>query len=717
MNGRANLIIKEARRIRPNLELRLAETLQEASATSDILDRFAMDANILNTIKMRGDQLAVCSIRISIDDYYLLVEYDVTGPHRIFCVWNQATKQLVTVLTGYPDSHFRFGMDPGAGELLHFVPSSLKFPGIEIVNLTYRSEPSTSRESVKRQQTRKFFTVGSKYITDARFVRGGKILICAGGELILALNAEKIATLDIIQPGQYVGCELNRPVFLPTLDIAYSTEVEPQKPLDLFNFFVCQKQFITSENKALMDDLLEDLIGESIVGDTPKEYYFSSNGRFVALVYNLNLAGVISETHVAKFRKPEISGVNYFTAATEDSTVGPRFSLNDRKVVRVYGSVEGMESSPLFCTISLCGETVLALSAKNGLLTVKPDPTSEQHFQTLDRPRSWRKPQAVLSRYSLTTGEFDDCTCIPDPVISGSRLVDKEGFLFVCCGAGGGELKLLRAPNFQRTEYEVEIGKYLRLSDDFARNADIQRVFCCEKAPTVAVIHYTREATKSTHYYARVDISKRLGEANSVRCLPVGGQLCDLSDDGTIAIDNSLHLINAVKGEVIRQMVLPVIPGLQDAEEVVWRAKLSTDCAYIAAVSCRGGGEAFLAVIKKDESLDYPLVGMASLQPIIKIPPTVANPENICLPEIQFGGVGRVLCVTLPGGRELKAFLIRDPTAPPPVMGGKKYGGPEERIQFLLRRVFQTTDPKEGLLRARAAEQVSEVIRQLATLL
>ncbi|BHF58677.1 hypothetical protein SprV_0100163100 [Sparganum proliferum] len=710
------LIIKEARRIRPNLELKLAETLQEVCVTPDLLDRFAMDSNTLNTIRARSEQLMVRSIRLSTDDYYLLAEYDVTGLHSLFCVWNLATKQLAAVFTGYPDSHFRFGMDPGAGELLHFAPSSFKFSGIEIVSLTYRSDPSTSRDSVKRQQARRIFTIGSKCITDARFVRGGKILICAGGELILAANAEKIAALDIIQPGQYLGCELNWPVFLPTLDIAYSTDVEPQKPLDLLNLHVCQKQFIVSENKALTDDLLEDLIGESIVGDTPKEYYFSSNGRFVALVYYLNLVGISSETRVAKFRKPEISGVNYFTAAMEGINGSPRLSLNDRKVVRVYGSVEGMESSPLFCTISLCGETVLALSAKNGLLTVKPDPASEQNFQTLDRPRSWRKAQAVLSRYSLITGEFDDCTYIPHPVIPGSRLVDKESFLFVCCGTGGGELKLLRAPNFQRTEYEVEIGKYLHLSDDFARNPDIQRVFCCEKAPSVAVIYYTWEATTSTHYYARVDISKRLGETNSFRRLPVGGQLCDLSDDGTMAIDTNMNLINAVKGEVIHQLVLPVVPGLKDVQEVRWRAKISTDRACIAAVSCRDNGEAFLVVIKNDDSLDYPIVGIASLQPIIKAPLTVTNPEDGCLPEVNFGGVGRVICVTLAGGKELKAFLIREPTATP-VMSGKKYSGPEERIQFLLRRVLQTTDPREGLLRSRAAEQLSEVVRQLATLL
>ncbi|VDN09537.1 unnamed protein product, partial [Dibothriocephalus latus] len=481
------LIIKEARRIRPNLELRLADTLRELSLTSDVLYRFAIDSNTLDKIKARGDQIAVRSIHVSIDDYYLLVEYDVTGLPCIFCVWNQATKNLLAVLTGQPESQFRFSLDPGAGELLHFVPSSSKVPGIEIVNLTHRSDPSTARDNAKRQSSRKLFTVGSRGITDARFVRGGKILICTGGELILALKAETVAVLNIIQPGLYGGCE----------------------------------QFVMRENKAVMDDLLEDLIGESMVGDIPKGYYFSSDGRFVALVYNLNLAGVISGTRVVKFRKPEIPGLNYFTAAMEEGTVNPRLSLSDRKVVRVYGSAEGMESSPLFCTISLCGETVLALSAKNGLLTVKPDPASAQQFQTSDRPSSWRKPQAVLSRYSLTTGEFLDCTYIPDPVITGSRLVDKEGFLFVCCGAGGGELKLLRAPNFQQTD--------------------------------VAVIQFTWEAKKTPHsYYARVDISKRLGELNSFRSLPVQGQLCDVSEDGTLAIDSSLHLINAITGAVLR---------------------------------------------------------------------------------------------------------------------------------------------------------------------
>ncbi|VDK52774.1 unnamed protein product [Dibothriocephalus latus] len=50
-------------------------------------------------------------------------------------------------------------------------------------------------------------------------------------------------------------------------------------------------------------------------------------------------------------------------------------------------------------------------------------------------------------------------------------------------------------------------------------------------------------------------------------------------------------------------------------------------------------------------------------------------------------------------------------------MGDKKYRGPEERIQSLLHRIFQTTNPKEGLSRIRAAEQLSEVVRQLATLL
>ncbi|CAH8531450.1 unnamed protein product [Dicrocoelium dendriticum] len=722
---------KDAHCLIPTLELSLEQKLKEIwSADADTtslspeVHNLLKDSDQFRPIYDSITQVSASRLWLSGDDRHVAVLYTLQNKPRFIGIWHTGTASMTTSVRAWQDSEIRFGTDLNSNILLHFVKSSSECQWIEVVDITPRSSRhsaiSTHNQSMvgkfavpRGERIRRLTSFGHP-IDDCFFVRCGNVMIISRGELratpLWALTHESNRELDTSLCS--LGTRLGKSAYHKDLDIVFSID---RKKDSLFTFFniVTQKVVQVVNKKHEIDNEL--FLGGTLLDPNPSEGYVSEDGEFLALVYMRYGTSQMMAPYRAYFTeeyvKPHLPQTNYYTSERMlmDSNKEPMYKnlAHQQTIILIYEIANARSGGELRCQISLLGETVFHFSSKHGLFTLRSNYASENKLKPfLSGSRASNipgelAPKAILSRYSVKTGEFISNAYLDHPVLPGSQIVGDT--LLICCGTSGRWLRIFQSPEFTNCTYETDMKKLLWQQDDHMRSLQFSKVFTCVANITTVVLQYVCPNKLKPYKVAVIDMKRESDRSSLISQFNIPDELLDVTPDGELGIDASMRLYNLINGNQLAALCAPeLVPGIQTMPHII-RATITADKSYvIVIVHTTENPDPWLVVVRINPQKHFPIVGCAALSPVQK-PVSFHSPKfsgterSVTTVRMSDGHNGRLLVVFLDGHNEFKIFALHDQRQP---MSEIVYNSCEERILSLL-----PSDHTQGDANTRTSKQ------------
>ncbi|CAL8091922.1 unnamed protein product [Calicophoron daubneyi] len=743
------VVAKEVRKIAPSLELDIGLGVRGISSWDAQSGQLNWDRETFNILTHARKRVSVEGLWVSQDDRYLAASYRLSETICIIGIWHISSKQLLAGTVAWADSQIRFGADANGTSLIHFVRSSQAQAWIEIVDLNLKTSAGTGQKFASKSavpsspKVCRLPGLGTP-IDDCHFVRGGNLLIVTRGELFLTSTSALSSFSGERNRGAtgLVGNQLSNGIYHEELDIIYTTDSAMRNLMAYYNLIT--QKIVRIGCKRSEDSKDEPIFFpvQPLFEEYPTECYISDDGGYLALVYRVLRTSTQGDKskpgHERENRgyvKPQLPRINYYTSQFEPDNTNEAGgqsstgldSAHEQKIIRLYELNHQGGGSGLRSQISLMGENIFSLTGKHGLYTIRPDHASTTRLKPLqgnglmqddsktasDQKKSPNeneaKPKAMLSRYSATTGEFLGNTFLDHPVIAGSQFVSENDYLLLCSGSTERWLRLLSAPTFENTVYEINVTKILKQQDDYARTPDIHRVFACVEKPTIAIIQFTWPEQPQPILMATFNLSNSTSSV-LIAQFSSTDPLVDVTSDGILGIDAGLRLYNLQKGNLLATLNTPTLVPGQTEEPQLLCTRVTPDRAYILTVACsRTTAESWLVVIKNNSLLKYPVTGLALLSPLVAR--TEAGQKVAELPRVrlEIGHSGRMIVVALDDYHEFKAFVLRDNATQ---FSTQVCSTPAERIRNLLPIGRQGGESRGGAEYQRSAKRLDEVFER-----
>ncbi|PAA79619.1 hypothetical protein BOX15_Mlig011309g1, partial [Macrostomum lignano] len=603
---------------------------------------------------------SVTNMMLSIDEKYLIVEYNINDIRTVETIWSLSQKTVQAVLPQVPNAVTRFSVD--GAHVYQFVLHSESDTTVRLFNCS-------SGELVQQ------VSIGSR-IEDVYVVKERLTLLVTPNQVTLSsLKSPSDRPTQVEAQVAYYGTALNSPYYHTDLNILYDN-----------NPNLCDFTFLNLDNGSYLS---YDMTHKSeVIGSFPVQRKITPDGEKLLLIFEAKKpkrasatedfssqpdarGGAVARERGANLRKPELPNRNYFTGGLyieATPTVGrpakPRPSPGDpygQKVIRVHDTDTGQ----LVSQISITGEAVSHVTSRL-LLTLKPDHAS--------RTRESPEANDILSAYDLQTGQFLQQTYLEHRIIA-SKLVESNSRLVICCGRNGRFVKTLGGKLFERVQHEVDVASLLKGIDEYARIPLIKGMLVPDESPNIVLLQFVIKENEIQ--YAKVDIQK----ACVISSFSTQDYIRDITRDGKVGIDKSLRLYDTTRGDALKQLSLS--PDGADAQQLDTIPRFIGDGSLIVVLD-KAQNE--LTILRNDGSAGSGTVLGRSILHRLRKRQQGQTPSGEDDEEKDFqlvvGHAGKVALVFTE--TEFKVFVVRDDHLRGKRLAEQAYHGISDRCRHLM---------------------------------